>query len=87
MSDKLKDLVEKRNDVDFEAYNLLREMEQDGALTVECILHGLFRDPDLDRAEAKEMAKHYVETFAGLVKKRRALDQAIVRASVPQEAS
>jgi hypothetical protein len=41
----------------------------------------------MDRKEAKEMAKGYVSTFTDLVKKRRALDQAIIRASVPQEAS
>jgi hypothetical protein len=62
-------------------------MEEDGVLTVECILNGMFRDETVNRKEAKEMASHYVSTFADLVKKRRALDQAIVRASVPQEAS
>lgn len=87
MSDKLKDLVEKRNDVDFEAFNLLRTMEDDGLLTEECLLNGLLRDGEMDRLEAQEMASHYVSAFADLVKQRRALDQAIVRASVPQEAS
>jgi hypothetical protein len=80
---ELKALVEGRNDVDYEAYQLLSEMESDGVLVLDCLVSGLRRvDSDLTITEANEMAQHYVETFADLQKRRKALDQAIVRAGV-----
>lgn len=80
--DKLTDLVEKRNDVDFEAFNLLREMEEDGMLTERSLVAAICRDADFPANEAKEMAEHYISTFSALKEKRRALDSLIIAASV-----
>lgn len=79
---EFKALVEKRNDVDFEAFNLLREMQEDGVLTENALRAALLRDPDMTRKECEEMAAHYVKTFSDLSKRRQKLDDQIVKASV-----
>jgi hypothetical protein len=75
-------LVEQRNDLDFAAFCLLREMQSDGLLTADAILHGLRRDPDVTKQEAEDTAVYYVNAVDDLVKKRRALDTAIVMSVV-----
>jgi hypothetical protein len=76
-------LCERRNDVDFEAFNLLREMQDEGVLTEDCLIAGLSRTASgLSVTEAREMAKHFVETFESLSDRRRRLDDKIVKASV-----
>jgi hypothetical protein len=82
-SDKFNTLVEQRNDVDFEAYRLLQQMDEDGLLNKPALLAALTRDGgEVDDAEATEIVENIVTTFRDLTKKRRSLDQAIIAASL-----
>ncbi len=61
IDEKLNALVEQRNDLDFEAYNLLIEIRDAGLL---------------------DASGEFSKEIDALQKRRRLLDQAIVRASV-----
>jgi hypothetical protein len=84
MDDKsLTTLLEARNDVDFEAFNMLRELDSEGLLCEEILTSGLRRvDPDKTISEAKEFAQSFYAAYQALAKKRAELDQAIVRAAM-----
>jgi hypothetical protein len=69
-----------RDDIDFKAFMLLRDMDANGMTNVHFFLGGFRRDEDMDENESKELATYYADEIESLIRDRRDADQAVSNA-------
>ena len=79
---RIQNALDARNRVDFECYQLLSRMKEEGMANVEFFMAGFKRDPDMDAVEAKEMSDYYDTEITALINRRRDAQQEFSQALV-----
>jgi hypothetical protein len=67
--------LDARNRVDFECYQLLTQMQNNGMANASFFMAGFKRDPDMDLEEAQELSDYYDEQITTLIRRRRDAQQ------------